>query len=371
MYDRYQEKCLETEEGPLKESYYRFIFNTEFNIGFHKPKTDRCDCCELYKVKMDNKIELTADEVSAQNDHLAEKLAMREEKKRDKENENILIVVFDLQNVVTLPKAEISSFFYKRKLTVYNLTAKLYEKKGYCAFWSELQAGRAGNDIASGFIAMMEKIVFDNPMSADIVVWSDSCVPQNRNSYISHAVIEFMSRHPSIECITMKYSIRGHGCVQEVDHMHKKLGDAMKVREFYSPLSFLRLLLKADRKNPYRVIQMQESNFKDYKNCAKMLRYEHVPFMKVRQLRFERNEPYVIKFKLSHGDEEFCSAYIGTNARTTKTRSRGKIPTINVLSPRIQQADKSLNPLKVKDLVSMLPYMPLVDQEFYKSVNIY
>ena len=102
-----------------------------------------------------------------------------------------------------------------------------------------------------------------------------------------------------------------------------------------------------------------------------MLRYEHVPFMKVRQLRFERNEPYVIKFKLSHGDEEFCSAYIGTNARTTKTKSRGKIPTINVLSPRIQQADKSLNPLKVKDLVSMLPYMPLVDQEFYKSVNIY
>ena len=60
---------------------------------------------------MDNKIELTADEVSAQNDHLAEKLAMREEKKRDKENENILIVVFYLQNVVTLPKAEISSFF--------------------------------------------------------------------------------------------------------------------------------------------------------------------------------------------------------------------------------------------------------------------
>ena len=106
MYDLYKEKFLGVEDVPVKESYYRFIFNNEYNIDFHKHKTDRCDLCELYRAKHDNKIELTPEEVSAQQEHLNEKLAMREEKNRDKESEDILLVVFDLEKVVTLPKAD-------------------------------------------------------------------------------------------------------------------------------------------------------------------------------------------------------------------------------------------------------------------------
>lgn len=368
MYDLYKEKCLETSENPVKESYYRFVFNTEFNIDFHKPKKDRCDICELHKVKIGNKIEPTEADIVNQNEHLAEKLAMREEKTRDKDNKDILIVVFDLQKVVNLPKADISSFYYKRKLNVYNLTSKLYEKKGYCAVWTELQSGRAGNDIASAFITMLEKIVVDYPLFADIVIWSDSCVPQNRNSFISHAIIEFMSRNPSISSILFKYSIRGHGCVQEVDNMHKKIDDSMKVREFFSPLSFLRLLLQADRKSPFTVIQMRERHFKDYKNCSKMLRYSEIPYTKVRQLKFEKKDPFSVKYKLSHADKEFTSVNIGTKAKTTTTRYKGKQPIINILAPRIQKPDVNPNKDKINDLVSMLPYMPLVDQEYYKSV---
>ena len=290
MYDLYKEKFVGVDDVPVKESYYRFIFNNEYNIDFHKPKTDRCDLCELYRAKHDNKIELTPEQVSAQQEHLNEKLAMREEKNRDKGSEEILLVLFDLEKVVTLPKADISCFFSKRKLTVYNLTA-ICNKKGYCVMWSEVIAGKAGNDIASGFIAMMEKLVEHYPNYSDIVVWSDSCVPQNINSHTSHAVIDFITRHQHIDSITMKYSVRGHGCVQEVDNMHKKIDDAMKVREFYFPLSFLRVLLQTDRKNPYHVIQMQEHHFKDYKNCSKMLKYNKVKFFQVQQLRFERHDP--------------------------------------------------------------------------------
>ena len=28
---------------PVKDSYYRLIFRTEFNMDFHIPKTDRCN----------------------------------------------------------------------------------------------------------------------------------------------------------------------------------------------------------------------------------------------------------------------------------------------------------------------------------------
>ena len=42
---------------------------------------------------------------------------MRKEKEKDKMNKEAtsLLVVFDLENAITLPKAEVGSFFYKRK----------------------------------------------------------------------------------------------------------------------------------------------------------------------------------------------------------------------------------------------------------------
>ena len=43
---------------------------------------------------------------------------LRNEHREDKD-----LITFDLENVITLPHAEISSFFYKQKLTLYNLTA--------------------------------------------------------------------------------------------------------------------------------------------------------------------------------------------------------------------------------------------------------
>lgn len=33
----------------VKESYYRHIFNSMFNLGFHKPSNDRCDICDVYQ----------------------------------------------------------------------------------------------------------------------------------------------------------------------------------------------------------------------------------------------------------------------------------------------------------------------------------
>jgi len=74
-----------------------------------------------------------------------------------------LLVVFDLENVKTLPKAEVDSFFYKRKLTLYNLTAMTSKNQDYCAIWTECMLGRAGNDIASAFIQILKEIVVDHP----------------------------------------------------------------------------------------------------------------------------------------------------------------------------------------------------------------
>ena len=146
------------------------------------------------KVKNQEQITITDAKLSEHEKHLSEKLFMREEKKCDNANTNpsSLLIVFDLEKVIILPKAEVSSFFYKRKLTMYNRTAQTNHKKGYCAIWTEVASGRAGNDIASAFVSILRKIVEDNPAATDLICWSDSCVPQNRNSHFSDNIRIFI-----------------------------------------------------------------------------------------------------------------------------------------------------------------------------------
>ena len=84
MYDLYKEQCGIQQDKHVKESYYRFLFRTEFNMDFHVPKTDRCDHCEAYKVKKNENIPISPDEELSHINHLGEKIAMRYEKDGDK-----------------------------------------------------------------------------------------------------------------------------------------------------------------------------------------------------------------------------------------------------------------------------------------------
>ena len=62
MYDKYVESCARQTSAAesdadsprfilAKEHVYHHIFNYEFNLKFHKPKQNRCDTCELYRMK--------------------------------------------------------------------------------------------------------------------------------------------------------------------------------------------------------------------------------------------------------------------------------------------------------------------------------
>ena len=61
---------------------------------------------------------------------------MRKEKESDKSmiQENKLIITFDFENLINLPKAEDGSFLYKRKQNLYNLTTKRHINKDIVQF---------------------------------------------------------------------------------------------------------------------------------------------------------------------------------------------------------------------------------------------
>ena len=122
------------------------------------------------KIKRKDGINITNEEQEHHDTHIAEKDSMRKEKENEKTTiqEIDLIIVFYLENVINLPKAGVGSFFYKRKLNIYNLTEITSDKQGYCAIWTQLTRGGAANNIVSIFTAILKKTVADNPNKTEV-----------------------------------------------------------------------------------------------------------------------------------------------------------------------------------------------------------
>ena len=144
------------------------------------PKPDRCDLCEEFRVMQLNKITNGAIADKYQK-HTAEKTSMRQERNDDMQNKSRFVVCFNLENVISLPKAATSNFFYKQKLNLYNLNAHVWATgQAYYAVWPETLSGRSGTDIASAVAKVLHAVMHDDQDITDIITWSDSCVPQNR-----------------------------------------------------------------------------------------------------------------------------------------------------------------------------------------------
>ena len=123
MYELYEIKCDKDGNEKVPASMYRSIFVNEFNLDFHVPKKDRCDACEEVKTANKNGIVLSQECVLEHETHIIETTQMPNLRNEHRQAKDKLVITFDLENVINVPHAEISSFFYKRKLTLYNLTA--------------------------------------------------------------------------------------------------------------------------------------------------------------------------------------------------------------------------------------------------------
>ncbi|CAH1099868.1 unnamed protein product [Psylliodes chrysocephalus] len=67
---------------PLSVSLYRHIFNYEYNLDFLKPKSDRCDFCEEYKIaQRENRMSEELELLNSQ--HILKKNLMRTEREQD------------------------------------------------------------------------------------------------------------------------------------------------------------------------------------------------------------------------------------------------------------------------------------------------
>lgn len=119
---------------------FRKIFNSyDPPLSTYIPKKDLCSICKQYK-------ESTAEE------RLKRKQTYDAHKKREKEaldikkaditslNSSQMTDTFDLQAILTLPFAGDSKIYYKRKLSMYNVTVYTSAGEGHCYVWDETYA---------------------------------------------------------------------------------------------------------------------------------------------------------------------------------------------------------------------------------------
>ena len=126
-------------------------------------------------------------------------------------------------------------------------------------------------------------------------LWFDSCVPQNRNSHMSTAIMEFLRCHNKV--LEQKYCESGHSSVQGVDNKLSQIERALKRLIIYSPLGLVKALLNVNRKRPFNVVQMREEKFRNFSHVESLIQ--------VKGLCYRADQPCHIFYKTS-----FTSRYV-------------------------------------------------------------
>lgn len=372
MYRLYKEKCQESNEPFVKEHFYKEVFNNKFNLGFFKPKKDLCSVCETFK----NLTEVEKENKKEQFEiHTKEKALARKEKDSDKNSalndKNILLSTFDLQAVTPLPNGNVSTFYYKSKLNVFNFTLfNIPEKKGSCYIWHEGEAKRGANEISTCVFNYIKTF----GIGKDIIFFSDDCSSQNKNRFLISMYL-YAVEYLNVPQITHKYLIIGH-TENEGDSMHscieKERSRILKSGPIYIPSEFVTLVKSAKKKGePYLVNEMATENFIDWKkisslmgsNFNKNVEGEKVTWNDIKIIRVKKGEANKIFYKTSFAQE--CFQVINIREKTRKKRMEN----ISLVPAYTKPPNIPNN--KKEDLVSLCNdnLIPKRHHQFFMSLN--
>ncbi|KAK6182763.1 hypothetical protein SNE40_010374 [Patella caerulea] len=363
LYKLYITKCLEEKWNPVKESMYRYIFNTEFNLGFHNPSKDVCDTCSKYQLKKEGNVLSESDELQ-QIQHLKRKQQARTTKETDKMviDGSHITAVFDLQQVLTAPKLNVGSAYYLRKLNVYNFTIlELQTHQGFCYTWNESEGKRGTNEIASALTCwLLEK---DREGYTRVILYSDSCGGQNRNRLMCTALIHFLCNAKNIKIIEQKFFETGHS-QNECDSMHSCIERQFSKSNVFLPSGFQQHMKNANKRKPYNISELGFDSFYDFDELNSRV--------------FKQNafagiiSTHHIIYSIDHKDVKVTFAdEIGGMHCEKAYRKRGQ--PVNLKSYVLSQAYNSqlnIDVQKRDDLLKLSEYLPKDCQNFYRQLPV-
>ncbi len=253
-----------------KLSTYRYIFNTEFNFSFFRPKKDQCLQCSKFK----DLLCPTELERKMYDQHLESKNQAQEDKAKDKQKASIdpdyYSFTFDLQSVLYTPCSSVSSLYYTRKLSVYNLTVyDQVSKDGSCYMWDQCNGQRGSCEIGTCLVKHIQSL----PRTClQASFYSDSCGGQNRNKFIVGALrYALLSSH--VEAISIKFLVLGH-TEMECDSMHSAIENSKKYgQKINIPNDWYNIIKSARKSQPYLIYPLEFSDFLNFKPSCNVLNF--------------------------------------------------------------------------------------------------
>ncbi|XP_070183840.1 uncharacterized protein [Littorina saxatilis] len=371
MYELYvQKREKEGCKAPASETTYRYVFNREFNISFHKRMKDRCDICAAYENGYYDHTE--EGEYKKHNQMKEDSRKFKDEvKARLKDDPSLAAAVFDLEEVLPTPSSVESCLYYKRKLNTYNLTVYDYRNgQGYCNVWAETASSRGSNEIASCVYRYLERISKEGGVKK-VVLFSDSCGGQNRNknflTMLWYALTKF--HFDEIEHV---FFVSGHS-QNEGDSMHSVIERMSRHVAVYTPSQWAQNMRTAKRHAPlYIVDELVQSDFFDFKKVAELLKNfqldtkkEKVRWLDVKRFKLSSQEPNVVDVGYDYTGD-YCQLNL-----VRKLRAVHSIPDpADIVLENVSKAPLPITKEKYNDLVNLCEryIIPKAHHHYFRSL---
>ena len=354
MHSLYMDHCSQNGWTPVKECYYREVFNTDFNIGFHRPKKDTCNFCSTYENSSHDEKQKLQEQYKS---HHVRKDAVRDLKNHHKvlakERDDTVVVTLDMEAVLCCPKLTVSSLYYRRKLSTYNCTVyNLGNQDVHCYMWHEGTGGRGSSEIASCLYAYINSLASH---VKHLIIYSDTCGGQNRNRNLS-AMFLFAIQTRDI-LIDHYYMESGHSQM-ECDAAHSAIESFIRKTDVYCPTDYYSFVSCARRGKPFKVVVMGgDINFYDFKQLSSSVMSTRnrdvdgnsVQWLKVKHFRYSKDHQNTVLFRYDYLCENFSRLDISMR------RKREKIPRVwseQNLQPLFTEG-RPISVLKYNDLVYM------------------
>jgi hypothetical protein len=360
-------------EQIASERLYHDHFNENFNYGFHLPRKDQCELCNVYsrgneafKATIQSKFETHMKE-----NKLA--IALKRQDRKDAGNQptKIVFATTDLQKQLNTPQDNTGILYYLRKLSTYNST--VVEAAGNnltatCYVWNEVEGKRGANEVASCVRQFILKIKEEKPEVEEIRIWADNCFGQNKNKYMFAMLL--MLAHKLRVTIKMRFLETGH-TMMESDCVHGHIEDAARNKSVYTSEQWYHImeheaLTKAQTK--YKVFRMQGKilNFHPLADKYQKWSQKGINWKKVREIVFDPTKSQgVVSVRDSLASDAPIKEIDVTRGVVGRPRIFANFPLLPAYSGPLQ-----INKNKLKDLATLCKkfIIPEEHHDFYKSL---
>ncbi|CAH1983743.1 unnamed protein product [Acanthoscelides obtectus] len=365
MYNLYLQYCQENNiQNPVKESFYRFIFTTQFNLRFKRPHTDTCTICDILenKINNDNNPEVVNDSKIQKEIHLRKaeqaRSAKNDVKKLGKDNPNTVnAICFDLEKTLPTPVLTCSKVFYLRQLWTYNFAIhNLANDQASMFMWHEGEASRGSQEIGSCLLRYVQQL----PNSVEhIIAFSDNAGGQNKNNNI----IKFW-RHivqtTSICRIDHKFLISGHSYM-ECDQDFGLIEKSKKKNQYvFVPDDWSKIVAQASRK--FTVVRMRNEDFLSVEQMKKEIKDSIPGIRNIQWFRLEKDKPNILQYKNTLNEE---MDFVHFDLRKQKKGRPNTQFDLTLLYPE----PPSIKTAKYENLQQLLQFIPPIYHNFYSSLR--